>query len=128
MNTKLLSLLFLTFGIFVFSQKVTIKKDIIYLDAKECLKITGDSNNVSIVDLNGNEIIFLKFIHNSRYGSVYNKITFLGQGLTLTSQSYIFSKKLLIEKLIESKVLNNCKLDEEKVNTFIMKYDENIER
>ncbi|MXS71006.1 hypothetical protein GSF70_07230 [Flavobacteriaceae bacterium W22] len=128
MNTKLLSLLFLTLGILIFSQKVTIKKDIVYLDAKECLKITGDSNNVSFIDLNGNEIIFLKFVHNSRYGSLYNKITFLDQSLTLTSQSYIFGKKLLIEKLLESKVLNNCKLDEEKIKTFIMKYDENIER
>lgn len=121
--------MFLIIGTLVFSQKVSIKKDIIYVDEKECLKITSsDANNVSISDLDGNEIIFLKFIHHSRYGAVYNKVTFLEQNLSFTSQSYIFTKKLLISKLVESKVLNNCKLDPDKVKTFVLKYDENIER
>jgi len=129
MKTKFLTLMFLIIGTLVFSQKVSIKKNVIYLDEKECLKITSsDPNNVSISDLEGNEIIFLKFIHNSRYGSVYNKVTFLEQNLTFTSQSYVFNKKLLINKLVESKVLNNCKLDSDKVKTFVLKYDENVER
>jgi hypothetical protein len=129
MKVKFLSLMFLLVGILTFSQKVSIKKDIIYLDEKECLKITSsDPNNVSIADLDGNEIIFLKFIHNSRYGSVYNKVTFLEQNLTFTSQSYVFNKKLLISKLVDSKVLNNCKLDSDKLKTFVLKYNENIER
>lgn len=129
MKTKILFILFITIGTFVSAQNITIKKDIIFLDEKQCLKVTSsDPNNVSISDLDGNEIIFLKFIHNSRYASLYNKITFLEQGLTFTSQSYIFNKKLLIKKLIEGGVLNNCKLDENKLKIFVMKYDENIER
>lgn len=110
------------------SQEVDIKKDVVYVDGKECLKIGGDANNVSISDLEGNEIIFMKYIHNSRYGKVYNKITFLNEKLTFTSQSYVFTKKLLVKKLLADKTLNECKLDSEKVEKFVMKFDENIER
>jgi len=110
-----------------FSQKIEIKKDLVYIDGKECLKISGDSNNVSFSDLDGNEIIFLKFVHDSKYATLYNKITFLGQEVQFTSQSYIFTKKLLINKLVADKTLDNCKLDSEKVKKFAIKYDENVE-
>lgn len=110
-----------------FSQEIKIKDDIVSIDGKECLKISGDVNNVSISDLDGNEIIFLKYIHNSRYGSLYNKITFLDKKLSFTSKSYIFTKKLLIKKLLADKTLNECKLDPDKVEKFVLKFDENVE-
>ena len=111
-----------------FSQEINIKNDIVTIDGKECLKINdSDPNNVSILDLEGNEIIFLKFIHNSRYARLYNKITFLDQKLTLTSRSYIFTKKLLIKKLLADNTLENCKLNKEKVEKFVLKFDENVE-
>ena len=111
-----------------FSQEIKFKDNIILVDGKDCLKVNdSDPNNVSILDLEGNEIIFLKFIHNSRYGMLYNKITFLDQKLTFTSKSYIFSKKLLIKKLLSDKTLENCKLNPEKVEKFVLKYDENVE-
>jgi hypothetical protein len=127
MKKAILTLTLLITGLLSFSQDVKIKNDIVLIDGKECLKIGGDSNNVSISDLEGNEIIFLKFIHDSRYGSLYNKITFLEQKLSFTSMSYIFSKKLLLEKLVLDKTLNDCKLDPEKVEKFVLKYDENVE-
>ena len=123
---------FLTLSLFLisligYSQEIKIKDDIVSIDGKECLKIGGDANNVSILDLEGNEIIFLKFIHNSKYGKLYNKVTFLDKKLSFTSMSYIFTKKLLIKKLLDDKTLNECKLDSEKVEKFVMKYDENVE-
>lgn len=129
MKTKFSFFLFLFFNTLLFSQKLEIKKDIVYVDGKECLKIiSSDPNNIAIADLEGKEIIFLKFIHDSKYASLYNKITFLEQNLQLTSKSYIFNKRLLLKKLVESNVLNNCKLDPDKVKTFVLKYDENVER
>ena len=112
----------------LFSQEIKIKKDVVYVDGKECLKIDGDANNVSFYDLEGNEIIFLKFIHNSKYGEIYNKITFLKQKKSFTSKSYIFTKNLLIKKLINDKTLIDCQLDDEKVENFVMKYDEDVEK
>ena len=112
-----------------FSQEIKIDKDVISVDGKECLKIgaDSDSNNVTIVDSEGKEIIFLKYIHNSKYGMLYNKITFLNQKISFTSKSYIFTKKLLIKKLIAENLLISCKLDEAKVEKFVLKYDENVE-
>ena len=128
MKKNMLTLSFLFISLLGFSQDIKIDDDIVLIDGQECLKICGDANNVSISDLEGNEIIFMKFIHNSRYGSVYNKITFLDQKLSFTSQSYIFTKKLLIKKLLEDNTLKECKLDPEKVERFVLKYDENVER
>jgi hypothetical protein len=128
MNKLFFTLLFALIGTTVFAQEIDIKDDIVTIDGKQCLKIGGGANNVSIMDMEGNEIVFLKFIHGSKYGKVYNKITFLEQKVSFTSQSYIFTKKLLIKKLVQDKTLSDCKLDPDKVEKFALKMDENIEK
>lgn len=129
MNKVLLTVLVLLITATAHSQEIKIKKGMILVDSKECLKINdSDPNNVSIMDLDGNEIIFLKFIHFSKYAEIYNKITFLDQKLSFTSRSYIFTKKLLIKKLLEDKTLENCKLNPQKVERFVLKFDENVEK
>lgn len=120
------ALLFLL-SVGAFAQDIDIKKDIVYIDGKECLKISGGANDVSISDMEGNEIIYLKFIHNSKYAKLYNKVTFIKQKVSFTSQSYIYTKKLLIKKLLADKTLVDCKLDDAKVEAFVMKQDENVE-
>lgn len=111
-----------------FAQKIEIKKRSIYVDDKECLQLRdGDPNNVSMLDLQGNEIIFLKFVHNTRYGSLYNKVVFPQQGLSFTSRSYIFTRKLLLHKLIGDGTLTDCHIDAEKLKRFILKYDEHVD-
>ena len=128
LNHLVLSLIFILFTSITHAQNIKIKKDVVYVDSKECLTIGGDANNVSFYDLNDNEIIFLKYIHDSKYGSLYTKITFLDSKLSFTSKSYIFTKKLLIKKLIQDKTLKNCQLIPEKVERFVLKYDENVEQ
>lgn len=121
-----LTLSLLLISLLSYSQEIKIKNDIVSIDGKECFKISGDPNNVSFSDLEGNEIIFLKYVHNSNYGKLYNKIVFLDKKISFTSK-FIFTKKLLIKKLLADQTLNECKLDNEKVEKFVMKYDENIE-
>ena len=112
-----------------FSQSFNIKKDIVFIDGKECLKISkSDANNIAILDLEGKEIIFLKFIHDSKYASLYNKIIFLDQKVSFTSKTYIYTKKLLIKRLLAEKVIENCKLNTEKIEKFILKFDEEVEK
>lgn len=111
-----------------YCQDIVFKKDIISVDGKECLKVNDrDPNNISFMDLAGNEIFFLKFIHNSKYGTLYTKTVFLNQKLTMTVMSYGFTKKLLVKKLLADGTLANCSLVPAKVETFVLKYDENIE-
>ncbi|GAB5563962.1 MAG: hypothetical protein Wins2KO_10250 [Winogradskyella sp.] len=126
-STLLSVIMSLCFVAFLNAQKIKIKKNTVYVDGQECLKVSGDSNNVSFSDLEGNEIFFLKFIHNSRYASLYTKVTFFKEDLSFTSASYIFSKKLLIKKLLADGTLKDCNLVSEKVKRFVKKYDENVE-
>jgi hypothetical protein len=112
-----------------FCQSFDIKNNIVFIDGKECLKISSsDPNNVAILDADGNEIIFLKFIHDSKYGSLYNKIIFLDQKVSFTSKTYIYTKKNLIKRLLAEKVIENCKLNSEKIEKFILKFDEDVEK
>ncbi|MSQ78358.1 MAG: hypothetical protein EXR21_01605 [Flavobacteriaceae bacterium] len=98
------------------------------MDEKECLKVAdSDPNNISILDMEGNEIIFLKYLDNTKFGGMYCKVTFLDQKLTFTSKSYMFTKTLLLKKLVLDKTLENCKLNSTKVEKIVLKYDENVE-
>ena len=128
MNKLILLLVFLGLNLNVFAQEVKIKKDVVYVDGVESLKVGGDMNNVSFYDLEGNEIIFMRYIHDSKYGSLYTKTTFLDINKSFTNMTYIFTKKDLIKKLIENKVLVNGKIDPEKAERFITKYDEQVEK
>lgn len=128
MKKLLLSSLFALAGHSAFCQDIVFKKDIISVDGKECLKVNDhDPNNISFMDLAGNEIFFLRFIHNSKYGALYTKTTFLNQKLTMTVMSYGFTKKLLVKKLLADGTLVNCSLVPAKVENFVLKYDENVE-
>jgi hypothetical protein len=128
LNKLILLLVFLGLNLNVFAQEVKIKKDVVYVDGVESLNVGGDMNNVSFYDLEGNEIIFMRYIHDSKYGSLYTKTTFLDINKSFTNMTYIFTKKDLIKKLIENKVLVNGKIDPEKAERFITKYDEQVEK
>jgi len=121
-------LVFLGINLNVFAQEVKIKKDVVYVDGVESLNVGGDMNNVSFYDLEGNEIVFMRYIHDSKYASLYTKTTFLDINKSFTNMTYIFTKKDLIKKLIENKVLVNGKIDPEKAERFITKYDEQVEK
>lgn len=128
MKNLLLALLGCLFAQTSFGQDIDIKKGVVIIDGKPCLKVDGDANNVSFMDLAGNELFFLKFIHNSKYGPLYTKTTFLAQRLTMTSISYGFTKKLLLKKLLADGTLTDCTLVPAKVESFVLKYDEQVER
>ncbi|WP_452226290.1 hypothetical protein [Lacinutrix cladophorae] len=123
-----LTILFLMLSISIMqAQKIKIKKGIISVDGTACLSTDGDPINISFYDTNGEEIIFMKYLDTKR-GENYMKITFLDQKLSLTSKSIIFTRKMLVRRLLSNKVIENCKLNPDKVERFILKFDENIEK
>ena len=111
----------------VSAQKIKIKKGVIYVDGEKCLTTDGDPVNISFYDADGEEIVFMKYMDDKRDGETYMKVTFLDQKLSLTSKSILFTRKMLIRRLLATKTIENCKLNEDKVERFILKYDENIE-
>jgi len=128
-NIKIFTLLVLLLSSYLtFSQDVNFKKVIVYIDGKECLKYDSDSNNVTFQNLKGDDIMILKYVRPDRtQESLYTKVIFLESHQEFTSKSYIFTKKVLVEKLLKSNVLVNCELLEDKVATFVLKFDEKVE-
>lgn len=126
---QLLVVLFICMPFFnaVHAQKIKIKKGVIYVDDQECLSTDGDPVNISFYDLDGEEIVFMKYLDDKYDGDTYMKVTFLDQKKSFTSKSIIFTKKMLIKRLLDTKTIENCELNEEKVDRFILKYDEDIE-
>ncbi len=111
-----------------FGQDIDFKKGVVLINGKECMKMSKeDAVSISFTDMEGNDMIFLRFIHNSKFGKLYNKVTFIDQKISFTSQSYIYTKKLLIKKLIINNVIQDCRINLESLEKFILKYDENIE-
>lgn len=122
---KIILILVLISTSFIFSQEIDFKKGLITVDGKECMKYESSASNVTYQNLNGDDLIILKFIRVN--GELYTKVIFVESRQEFTSQNYIFTKKTLIEKLIKSNTLVECSLNEEKVNTFVLKYDEKVE-
>lgn len=109
------------------AQKIKIKKGVIYVDGENCLTTEGYPVNTSFYDTDGAEIIFMKYLETKK-GETYAKVTFLDQKLSLTSKSIVFTRKMLLRRLLASKVIENCKLNPEKVERFILKFDEQVEK
>jgi len=104
------------------TQKIKIKKGVISVDATSCSPTDEAPLNVSSYNSEGEEIIFIKHIEN------YVKETFLNHKTTLTTKSDFFTRKMLVRSLISNKVNENCKLNPDKIERFILKYDEHIEK
>lgn len=127
MKKALLLLVFLN-SFAIFSQDVNLKKGIVYVDGKECMKYDSDATNVTFQNMNGDDMIILKYLRpDGTQESLYIKVIFIESHQEFTSKSYIFGKKGFVEKLLKSNTLVDCALNEEKVGTFVLKYDEKIE-
>jgi hypothetical protein len=112
----------------LFSQEIDFKKGIVYIDGKECLKYESEGNNTTLKNLNGDDIVTIQYLRpDGSQQSLYNKIIFLEYNKSFTSKNYIYTRKALVEKLLKSNVLVECAINSDKIDTFILKYDEKVE-
>lgn len=121
--------LFFFVGANLFAQSVKFKDDKVFVDEKECLNYSSDANNIELTTIDGKQTIFLKFIRTGEgfNGGLYTKIIFVEQNKSLTTRSYIFTKKILVNKLLSNNVIVDCAINEESIDKFILKFDEKIE-
>lgn len=122
---RLFVVTFLFSFVLSFGQEIEVKKGVISIDGKECMKYYSDAVSVTYQDLKGDDIIIFKYIRSN--GPLYVKVIFLESNQELTT-SYIFTKKDLIGKLVKCNAIKECALDEEKVRNFVLKFDEGIEK
>lgn len=128
-KTLLLALLFMGAMATVNAQKIKFKKGVVTVDDVECLNYDSSATNVEYNTLDNSNTFILKFIRTGvgQNGGLYTKVVFVEQNKSFTSKSYIFSKSLLVKKLIADEVLKDCSIDESKLDKFILKYDEGVE-
>ncbi|WP_420573567.1 hypothetical protein [Kordia sp.] len=134
LKTTLFILFFLAIG-FSHAQKIKIKKGIVYLDEVAILKSDARKTTHSLYDLDGNEILFIRFSVRSQLSDLqHNEFKFLKQRITVettdydyTSLSYKQTIINIIEWLLQEKVLTtNGKINPGKIELFHYKYDEAI--
>jgi hypothetical protein len=129
MKKALLSLLVLISISFAQAQNVKFKKGIVYSNTNECLRYSESANVVELKSIDGTQTVLLKFIRTGvgPNEGLYTKVIFVEQNKSFTSRSYIFTKKLLVSKMIFDGLLTDCIYDYTKLDVFIAKYDERIE-
>lgn len=110
-----------------FGQKIKLKDDKVFVDAKECLnyKSKGSTKN-SFFTLDGKPAFYVDLIIVDGKGS-YEKVSFVDSDEIATMRNE-FSRKAIISQLIEMGVIENCKINPEKIKDYIKRYNQDYEK
>jgi hypothetical protein len=126
---KVLCISMLVLSGLIFSQKVKIKKDIIYIDSKEWLLVENDTFDYSVFDKNKNEIIFIKYMRQNTSDSMlfnrsgrpnYYLVKFIG-----TNKSFEIRElpEDILKIIYKSNIVNpDFTINLDKLNTLVEKY------
>nr|WP_294777313.1 hypothetical protein [uncultured Flavobacterium sp.] len=125
---KLFTILFLMISVASFSQKVKLKKGDVLVDEKQWLKYKKDVFDYSIMNLKGDEIIFIKYVVRGPNNQVFSKegepnyyqVSFLGLNKKVEIRKF---DKDILEILYSGKVVNeDGTLNNEKIDILVEKY------
>ena len=116
----------------VFGQDVKLKKDAVYVNNKECLKIISNNNrNFLFTNLNNEKMFSFDYIITGEdtkgFAKGYVKVYFFETKDILTFQNDRFTKKMFIQNLISDNIIDNCALNVDNIKSFIQRYDEHYE-
>ena len=121
---SVLTLLFLGICLTGFGQKIKLKKSDVLVDEVVWLKYDGCGmmqSHCSVMNLKGEEIIFIKSIDSPFDEFMYSEVKFLGMNLMVEFERT--SNKSIFEFLYKGKVVDeNGDLDEEMVQRLVEKY------
>lgn len=129
---KLLGLCLLLTVFLSFGQEVSLKQGIVNIDGKACFKyetkgLFGDDTTFKSND--GKTLFFMDLLDATGKGGsmkIYNKISFIGSDKVVTlSDGY--SRKQVIQGLIETGVISNCEFIHDNIGDFANRYDQHIE-
>lgn len=125
---QIVTLLFLIVSLTSFSQKVKLKKGEVLLDKAVWLKYQeANSFDYSIYNLNGDEIIYIKYVKRGPNNMVFSRegkpnyyvISFLGLNKKIEIRNFVES---IMTTIRDSKVVNeDGTLNEAKVNILVEK-------
>lgn len=111
-----------------YSQNIDYSKDkkTVLVDGVECLTYEGkEVPGVTYSNKAGEELFFIGFARDY-LGNTYWKVTFLKSKQVMSYRVNFASKKSFLAKAVKEGLLKDCTLNEEKIESFIMKYNEQI--
>jgi hypothetical protein len=114
-------------GLCLFSQDIKFKKGVISIDGTPCLNHDRVNNTITFYDLKGEELMSLNYMQGGPNGS-YARIVFVKEKLKVTSSGLLYVKTDFIKHLVRSGAFSNCVINREKLDSFILKFDENLDR
>ena len=125
---RIFTILLVMISLVSFSQKVKIKKDIVSIDEVEVYKIDEEGKSMTLSTMAGNEFItMLRTVYKEwRNGYEFSPsvctIKFLSNGQEVLTD---MSDKDIIKVIYKSGMVNaDGKIDEDKANIFINKYND----
>ena len=125
---RIFTILVLLISVVSFSQKIKLKKGEVLVDNKSWLKYEENSFDLSILNLNGEEIIFLKYIIQGSSNQVFNsdgepnyfQISFLGLNKKIEIREF---EEDIMSILYSSKAINvDGTLNPDKIDRLVEKY------
>ncbi len=110
------------------AQKINFKKDKVLIDGTECFKYENEGGKLTtIYDLNDDEILSFEYVHVKDYDpqnaagfNVHFDTYFVKENIRVNLK--FNSRKRFFKSLIKSKVLKDCKLNNDKLKSFVNKY------
>lgn len=106
--------------------EIKIKSNKVYVNNKACLSVRSDINGTTFSDLSGKELIYLVYYSETTTNPSYTKIVFLQEKRIITNLNSFISRKILIKELIHNDVLVNCGINPEGIETFALKFHDEI--
>jgi hypothetical protein len=122
MRNFFLFLFFLSVTINLYSQDIKIKKDVVYDAGKAILKVEGtETKGFTFYTMNGEELIYM--VLNPYKGSNTWKYTFIKDNKVMFPTN-LYYRKTFVEALVKNGLLVDGVWNAEKLNTFILKYQQ----
>jgi hypothetical protein len=70
--------------------------------------------------------VYLRFL-DDKFGRRYNAIIFVNSKITMYSQQYIYANaRMLLRRLVDNHVIENCNINDSKLDNFLAKYGETV--
>jgi len=108
----------------VSGQNIKVKKDKVWIDGIHTLNYHGSLNGTTFKTVEGKELFFLSHHTETQTLPAYTKLIFLTQSKMVTNTQVVFTRKILIKTLLDEGILVNGNVVEEKIDNFILKYNE----
>lgn len=121
----IIGLIILSFGISS-AQKIKFKKKKVYVDGEILLEYTSDFSGTSFKNLDGKELFFVSSRLETDVTPAHIKVVFPDFKKIMTNHTSFITSKTIIRSLLANKALENGTLNEGGVDSFILKYHEEI--